>query len=82
MKDFEKQIIDHLYPIEIPQSIQGWVFQQIRKENEEEIYHFACEVHKAFNKGGPEVKRTFFTRLGSNLLLKDEELLLEVKIPF
>lgn len=45
-------------------------------------FKFACESYKAFNKGGPEIRRQIFMDLGSNFLLKDRELRLDLRFPF
>ena len=48
----------------------------------EKIFDFAHTARETFRDGGREKKREILVGLGSNLTLKDKELLLDIKKPF
>jgi hypothetical protein len=48
----------------------------------EQTFEFACAVQERFAKGDPKTKKTILTTMGSNLTLKDKNLLIEARKPF
>lgn len=51
-------------------------------ETGEQVFTFACHAREWFQRGTLEEKRTILEILGSNLLLKDKKLVLDVQKPF
>ena len=61
---------------EIDQDQNKWL------ELSEKTFNFACYAKYWFANGDPEQKRQIFIALGSNLTLKDKNLIIELKKPF
>lgn len=51
-------------------------------ELSKETFKFACYAHAQFNDGGAKEKRAILLSLGSNFLLKDKELSIELHLPW
>ncbi len=58
------------------QRVEKWL------ELSEKTFNFACYSRYWFANGTPEQKKQIFTALGSNLILKDKKLVIELKRPF